>query len=128
MSFYLYFRADNLSSVLNGGILMKKHFVAIFLRFHSFWCIKNYFCQLSEYFGWSKTMLLCSKQGSYFHLLSSTLIGAPPSPLRKIVYGWSLTDSEVFILFADQILFKIYFIPVLLTFMSLVALFQKTKM
>ena len=38
------------------------------------------------------------------------------------------TDSEVFILFAgiSQILLKIYFIPILLTFMYLVALYLET--
>ena len=41
-----------------------------------------------------------------------------------------LTDSEVFILFAEinQILLKIYFFPILLTFMYLVALYWKTKL
>ena len=38
-----------------------------------------------------------------------------------------LTDLEVFILFAEinQIILKIYFIPILLTFMYLVALYKK---
>ena len=41
-----------------------------------------------------------------------------------------LTDSEFFIWFAEisQILLKICFIPILLTFMYLVALYQKTKL
>ena len=40
----------------------------------------------------------------------------------------TLTDSEVFILFAEinQILFNISFIPNLLIFMYLVGLYQKT--
>ena len=41
-----------------------------------------------------------------------------------------LTDLEVFILFAEinQIILKIYFIPILLTFTYLVALYQKTEL
>ena len=41
-----------------------------------------------------------------------------------------LTDSKVFILSAEinQIILKIYFIPILLTFMYLVALYQKTEL
>ena len=40
------------------------------------------------------------------------------------------TDSEVFIVFSEisQILLKIYFIAILLTFMYLVALYQKTEL
>ena len=41
-----------------------------------------------------------------------------------------LTDSEVFILSAEinQVLLKISFIPILLTFMYLVALYQKSEL
>ena len=44
--------------------------------------------------------------------------------------GCLLTDSDVFILFAEinQILLKISFIPILLTFMNLAALYQKTEL
>jgi hypothetical protein len=41
-----------------------------------------------------------------------------------------LTNSEVFILFVEiyQILLKIYFIPILKTFIDLVALYEKTEL
>ena len=44
--------------------------------------------------------------------------------------GCILKDSEVFILFAEnsQILLKILVIPILLTFMYLVRLYQKTEL
>ena len=41
-----------------------------------------------------------------------------------------MVDSKGFILFAEinQILLKIYFIPIVLTFMYLVAFYQKTEL
>ena len=66
-------------------------------------------------------------QTTHVCLISATMMSWVQVWVELIVL---LKDSEVFILFAEnsQILLKISVTPVLLTFMSLVALYQKTEL
>ena len=117
MSFYLYFQADEFEQCFKWGKSNKKYFVAVFLRFQSFWCIKNYFPQLSEHFlGSQKISTLSFAQNNVAVFIS--------------FYEWTITDSDVFTLFSEinWILFQISLIPIYLAYRYLGALYQKNKM
>ena len=80
------FKPDEFEHCFNWRHSSEKYFVAIFLRFQSFCCIKNYFRQFSEHFGGNqKLRWFCTKQ-SYFHIFSSALRGPSPSPSEEMLF------------------------------------------
>ena len=113
VSFTCIFKLMNLSSILNGGSLIKSILWQFSSGFKAFDALKTTFL---GFLGSQKLRTL-----SFAHNKVAVFIS---------FYGWILTDSEVFIWFAEinWILFQISLILIYLAYMYLGALYQKNKM